>query len=193
MITTIIAGIATAATLVSNIKEMTSIIPKAPDSLTEKHRWMTVTIHNETQYSLVYMGYWFDSGRFFDAPTNVRPYESMTFSVCSKDGSILTGVTGGARFELRMPEEGGGYQSLDIAVGFARPQIGSIKSSVIYSRVPKKAYEVVTNKGTRHTSSMFSGTNVEGGQATMNFKAVATPGQGGSVTITQQILKEVIP
>jgi hypothetical protein len=66
-----VAGISTAADLVKNIKEMTSIIPKAAKDLTEKHRWMTVTVFNETQFLLLYKGNQLDHGRFWTPPSNV--------------------------------------------------------------------------------------------------------------------------
>jgi hypothetical protein len=191
--TSVITGIKTAGELADSIQKMINLIPKAADDLTEKHRWMTITTFNQTQFSLVYQRTWFKSGRFWTSPTNIAPFESMTFSVCSRDGSLLTGVTGGAAFELQMPQAGGGYQRLDIAVGFARPEIGSVKCSAIFSDDPERAYERVNSNFTRRVSNVFPGTNIYGGQVAMNFLAVASPGQEASVTITQQILKEVIP
>ena len=80
------------------IKSMSDIVPKAADELTEKFRWMTVAIRNETQFKLTHTSSWFDTGRFWDAPTGVvEPFETAVFSVCSKDGSVGTGVAGGIR------------------------------------------------------------------------------------------------
>jgi hypothetical protein len=183
-----VAGISTAADLVKNIKEMTSIIPKAAKDLTEKHRWMTVTVFNETQFLLLYKGYQLDHGRFWTTPGNVKRFDSGTFSVCNKDGSIATGASGGVKFQLQMPMVDGGYQELDIAVGFARPELGSRKCAAIYSSNPEQAYNAATSEGSMHTSRQFIGTNTRDEEVTIEFVTVATPGEGSTVTITERIV-----
>jgi hypothetical protein len=185
----VIAAIETGAELVKNIQTMLSIIPKAADELTDKHRWMTLTVRNETQFPIIYTGghYW-GSGRFWDTPEDVKPFSSETFSVCSKDGSIATGATGGVRYQLRMPMEEGGYQNLDVAIGFARPELGARKCSAIYSSDPEAAYNAASSDGSAHTSREFTGTNANGDEVTINFRTVATPGEGSTVKITEQIV-----
>jgi hypothetical protein len=188
VIAAVIAGIKTAGELASAIKDVTGIIPNAPSELTQKHRWMTVTIFNQTQFRLVFKKSWYDTGGPWQAPTDVPKFSSVTFSVCNKDNSILTGVTGGVTFTLQMPLEGGGYQDLDIGVGFARPEVGTVKCSAIYTDDPEKAYNAVNSGTTSHTSNKFSGDDVHGKEVTINFLTVASPGREASVTITQQIL-----
>jgi hypothetical protein len=188
VLTAVIAGIATGAELVKNIKEMTSIIPKAAQDLSEKHRWMTITVFNQTQFLLLYKGNQLDHGRFWTPPGNVKRFDSGTFSVCNKDGSIGTGASGGVKFQLQMPMDDGGYQELDIAVGFARPEIGSRKCAAIYSSNPEQAYNAATSEGTIHTSRQFTGTNMRGEEVTIEFGTAATPGEGSTVTITERIV-----
>ena len=44
---------------------------------------------------------WFDSGRFWSQPgSDIYPGQSATFYVCNKDGSIMTGVSGGVAFKV---------------------------------------------------------------------------------------------
>ncbi len=184
----VISGITTAVSLAESISKMTTLIPSAPKDLKDKHRWVTVTVFNQTQYSLVYQASYFDSGRFWTAPTNVEPFKEMTFSGCNKNDSILTGVSGAAIFQLQMPKKGGGYETLDIGAGFTNPQSGAFKSSGIFTSSGKAAYEATTDNTSNNTSSNYSGKDTDDKETTINFLVVSSPGQEASLTVTEQIV-----
>jgi len=184
----VISGIITAGKLAESIGKMSSLIPDVPQDLKDKHRWVTVTVFNQSQYALVYKSSYFDSGRFWTAPTNVEPFQEMTFSGCDKDGWFLTGVSGGTTFTLQMPKEGGGYQELDIGIGFTNPQSGSLKSSGVFTSSAETAYDDATDSTTNNTSSNYSGNDTNGESTTINFLLVSAPGQEARITITEQIV-----
>ena len=189
-----IAGIATAASVAENIKKMVDLVPKTPDELQQTYRWCQLVVNNQTSYPISYTGQFFEHGRYWTAPLDIQPYDSMVFSCCNKTGSIGTGVKGGARFEIRIPTTGSEYEKIYIGIGFAVPAVGSRKASVIFRKqaqgTASDACDAVTSESMRKPSRVLSGTNVEGGESTFNFVAVSSPGQQASVNITQQILTE---
>ena len=64
-IATVAGAIMEAGEIADAIKKMTDLIPRAADDLTEKFRWMTVVVRNETQFKLTHTSSYFDSGRFW--------------------------------------------------------------------------------------------------------------------------------
>ncbi len=188
-IETITGAIMTAGEIAKAIKSMADVIPKAADELTDKFRWMTLGIRNETQFKLTHTSSWFDSGRFWDSPPGIiKPFESAEFSVCSKDGSIGTGVSGGIRLEVDLEEMD---ETLFVGVGFAHPAVGTRKSSVIFHAKPgsvaRDAHEAITADTMRSNSRDLIGINRHGDRVEFDFLAVSSPGQGTMVTITQRI------
>lgn len=191
----IIQGILEAGKLAAAIKSMISLIPKAPDELKDKHRWMTIKISNETQFNLVYLGDHFNKGRLWDKSSgNIAPFEHMVVSVCSRDGSLLTGVRGGIAFKLQMPSKPNSYQNLKFGIGFSHPEVGLRKCEAFFKASPKKAFERISKEtsknSTSKTSKIFTGRNVKGKQVSINFLLVSSPGTGSNVTITEQIIKD---
>lgn len=185
----VIGGILAAAELASAIAKMGEAFPGPPAGITDKYRWLTVTVFNQTQYEIVYLGNaYFDSGRFWAAPTNIEPFSSMTLSGCNTDGSFFTGVSGGAAFQLQMPQQGGGSQTLEIDIGFTNPDMGAIKTSVLLNAGPEAAYDAATSSSSNVTSSTFSGVDDKGNPTTIQFFITASPGQEASVTITEEIV-----
>ncbi|KAH7446696.1 hypothetical protein KP509_01G069000 [Ceratopteris richardii] len=72
-------------------------------SVQDKTRWLEITLVNlSTDAKLSVDDSWFDSGRFWSQPfQSLVPGTAMTFYVCNKDGSIMTGVSGGVGLEAR--------------------------------------------------------------------------------------------
>ena len=200
----IVGGIATAASLAESIGSMSSAIPSPPAELSDKHRSVSVTIFNQTQYELHYEGAYFDSGRFWTAPTNIAPFSELTFSGCDKDGSVGTGVSGGAVFhiqaDLNIPEaekEGleileeefhtGLLSDLDLAIGFTNPGVGGYKLSGVFGGDGESAYEAATTDTSGSTSQTFSGNDTNDSPIMINFHVVSSPGTEASITLTEQI------
>jgi len=188
----VVAGaIKTAGEIAEAIKSMIDLIPKAADELTEKFRWMTVVVRNETQFKLTHTSSWFHSGRFWDSPPGViQPFESAEFSVCSKDGSIGTGVGGGIRLRVEL-DDADIDESLFVGVGFSKLTTGDRKASVIFhaesGRVARDAYDARSADTMRNNSRALTGTDRHGDRVNFNFLGVSSPGQGTTVTITQRI------
>lgn len=189
----IIEGIITAANLATAIMGMGAAASSgstAPPTgaITDSNRWLTVTVFNQTQFDLVYLAgsTYFDSGRFYTAPTNVSPFESMTFSASSSDGSYKTGVSGGVVFQLQMPSSGTSDQTQDVAIGFTNPEWGSYKTYVMFGNNADTAETNATNKSVSATSQNFSGVDTNEQPVQINFLAASSPGPEASITITQQ-------
>jgi hypothetical protein len=181
---TIIAGIKTVGELAKAIGAMSTALPKPPSDLTGKARWVTVTVFNQTQYDLVYQDSYFDSGRFWTAPTNVPPFKQMTFSACDKDNSLMTGVSGGVQFSIAIP---GNPQQF--AAGFSNPYAGANKASVLAgaSATPQAAYDAITDVTARASIPALAGKDINGKDVTLSFSLASAPGAEASVTVTQQV------
>ena len=178
----IVAGIETAGAIAEALSKMTPSVPAPPAGLTGKSHWVTMTVFNQTQYELVFQSAYFDSGRFWTAPTNVSPFEEMTFSGCESDGSIMTGVSGGVQFSIAIP---GNAQPF--SAGFSNPEIGAFKASVVAGGSPQSAYQAIDNSTINTSLGPISGTDTNGKPVTLTFSLVSSPGPEASVTVTQQV------
>lgn len=174
--------------LASAISDTVSNITAEPKELKEKYRSMRVIVSNQTQFPLVYMSSKMPHGRFWTTPTNVEAFNTMEFSACNQDNSILTGLEGVAIFQLQMSKKEGGYETLDISIGFDDPAIGSFSTSALFSSSSKKAEDALKSESTKKTSSALKGKDKKGHDVSINFIATATPGNEAKVTITQQII-----
>jgi hypothetical protein len=178
----IVAGIETAGAIAEALSKMSSSEPAPPAGLTGKSHWVTMTVFNQTQYEIVFQSSYFDSGRFWTAPTNVPPFESMTFSGCESDGSIMTGVSGGVQFSIAIP---GNAQPF--SAGFSNPEIGAYKASVVAGGTAQSAYNAIDNSTISDSIGPIAGTDTNGKAVTLNFGLVSSPGPEASVTVTQQV------
>ena len=182
----LITGILTKTALGRAIDDMGKIVSSV---LSSGEREVSVTFYNQTQFEVIYSGSsYFDSGRFDTPPTNVQPFSTMTFSGCSKDDSILTGVSGGACFQLQLMGTDNSTQELDVAIGFTNPEIGSNKASASFGSDPRAAYNGVTDSSTQAKSGLFLGTDTNGNATTIQFMLASAPGTTVSITLTQMIV-----
>jgi hypothetical protein len=170
------------AELAVAIKDMSEVIPTPPSDLTDKHRWMTVTLFNQTQFNIFWTGNdYFSSGRFWTAPTNVNPFNSMTFSVCDSDGSFLTGCSGGGAFNIQLPDG----SAIPLAVGFTNPQTGAIKAAVVQSSNAEDGYSAASSDSMSTSTQSVQGQDDKGNTVSLFFTMASSPGQEATITITQ--------
>jgi hypothetical protein len=180
---TIVTGIETAGKIAEAVGSMSALIPDTPKELTEKARWMTLTVFNQSQYQLVYDGgSYFNSGRMWKAPTTVPPFSQMTCSMSNADNSFFTGVSGGLLFTIDIP---GAPQRF--AVGFSSPYAGAYKASVVPGGTAEAAYEAIHSGSTTASISGIKGTDKEGNPVTLSFQLVSESGAEASVTVTQRV------
>lgn len=179
----VVTAIETAGAIAEALSKMSSSEPSPPAGLTGKSHWLTMTVFNQTQYELVFQSAYFDSGRFWTAPTNVPPFESMTFSGCESDGSIMTGVSGGVQFSIAIPNN-----AQQFSAGFSNPEIGAYKASVAAGGTPQSAYNAIDNSTISDSIGPIQGTDTNNKPVTMNFGLVSSPGPEASVTVTQQVI-----
>ncbi|ASC72637.1 uncharacterized protein XM38_035950 [Halomicronema hongdechloris C2206] len=183
--TVILKGILTAASLASKIGGMPAPNTGTPSGITDKARWFTMTLNNQTQWDIQYVTSYFDSGRYFTAPTTVEPFKDMEFSGCDKDGSIGTGVSGGSAFKIQIPTTDGGYETINFAVGWSNPFIGSFKTSIVLSNDPKDAYNQIQEGTSSISSDKFQGKDTDDNSVNVQINFVAESAQHMICTITE--------
>lgn len=187
-------------------KEIGGLIPSilaTPADITQKARWQTVTVVNQTQYMLVPGATYFESGRFWTAPTLVAPFNKMVFSICNADFSFFTGATGGMVLQLVAGQAN--KVVCNVGVGFGAPWAGAFDINVAFDPSASDAgaspspglsqadlaQSAFTNSSIANVtarSATFSGTDTKGSPTTVVFNAVAVPGQEAMITITQQLV-----
>lgn len=180
------------AELTTKAKAMSEDIPDPSSKLKNKHRWVSVTIFNQTQFELTYKDSYFSSGRYEDKPkSHIKPFSSETFTGCDRDGSILTGVSGGTLYLMRMPNAGNTYNEIDLGIGFSNPQTGSNKIAVLIgkSTSAKKAYEAIEENDTSKTyptqaNAALGAINTNNEETAIQFQLFASTGKGNKATIT---------
>lgn len=160
-------------------KAWTMIDP--PSELKSKFRNTSVTINNKTQFEIQWTGKeYFDSGRFWEAPSSISATEQGQFSICNKDSSFATGASAGGVFKVKLP----GGNDFEFALGASNPAFGGYKIAVVASGSAKDGYERLGN-GSATMSHSFETETSEGKVAiTLNF--IATPGNLASLNISEE-------
>lgn len=154
-----------------------------PGELKEKTRWLQFTINNKTQFPITWAGQeYFDSGRFWKAPSGIDSVAQGMFSVCNKDNSVATGVSGGVVYKLEVPDG----HSFEFALGFSNPFAGSQKASILLGSSAEGAYKEIVDHSTSRTHS-FSAVTESGEKVTVALTFTVTPAQEAMLTITQSV------
>jgi hypothetical protein len=194
--------IMTAAELASHVAGLVASIPAAPADLTEKARWQTITVVNQTQYMLIPSASYFDSGRFWTAPAAVPPFQKMTFSVCNADFSFFTGATGAVVMQVMLAPAS--QAVCNLGVGFGAPWAGGFDTNAVFDAdasstgvnpapsrtagaLAQATYDTLSTSQVNAQSGTFSGKDTQGNPTTITFAASGIPGQEAMVTVTQQI------
>uniref|UniRef100_A0A914VTJ7 Uncharacterized protein n=1 Tax=Plectus sambesii TaxID=2011161 RepID=A0A914VTJ7_9BILA len=87
-------------------------------NIKDRHRSLQLTVLNNTPYTLRYSGVYFDSGTsYYDPCAVILPGKGCTSFVASKQGAILTGVTGGTKYKIV------GSNNLSLYIGFCNPLV----------------------------------------------------------------------
>ncbi|PQE29507.1 hypothetical protein CJF32_00003258 [Rutstroemia sp. NJR-2017a WRK4] len=183
------AEIAIASLIVSSLQLAVAVkqtadasAPAIPTGLQEKKRWLQCTLKNQTQFSLLLQQTYHDSGRFYSAPGSVASFHQMTFSVCSRDNSVGTGVSGGASFRADLDH----HHSFHFAIGWTNPYLGSFKAGVIEAKAAKDGYNAASGDGSFVQSEHgYKGKDEKGENAHIIFHISATPGQKPMFVITE--------
>lgn len=188
----IIKGILTIASLASSISKMGKNTKQPPSQTEGKKAWTAITIINQTQFPLVYVGSYFSSGRFETSPTNALPFSEMTFTGVERDGSVGTGVTGGVAFYLNLQNNGEKVAKYGIGIGFTSPWIGSYKASILNIETlgnpgAEAAYDIADENSMTFESETIKGIDKDGKETNLNFRCTSAPGKYAKITITEQI------
>jgi len=91
----------------------------------QRNRSLELVIVNGTEHELRFNDEHFDSGTWFTSPKplNIQSGDVSIAFVANRQGSVLTGVTGGMKYEI----VGTGKYLL---MGFTNPQVGSYKNFI---------------------------------------------------------------
>ncbi len=198
-----LSAILTAAKLATDIAGLVASIPAPPSDLTQKARWQTITVVNQTQYAMIPTSTYFDSGRFWTAPTLVGPFQEMTFSVCNLDNSFFTGATGAVVMQVMLDQADNIVCNL--GVGFGAPFSGSFDINAVFDAnasstgvnpsptqsfadLAQATYNSNSTSSVTAQSATFSGTDTNGQPTSILFNVIAIPAQEAMVTVTQQIV-----
>jgi hypothetical protein len=189
----IIKGILTIASLASSISKMSKNTKQPPSQTEGKKAWTAITIVNQTQFPLVFVGSYFDSGRFETSPTNALVFNEMTFTGVEKDGSWMTGVTGGVAFYLNLQGNNAEVAKYGIGIGFTSPYAGTYKASILNIEAldnsgAKVAYDKAIEDAVTFESETIKGIDKDGKETNFNFRCTSAPGKYAKITITEQIL-----
>jgi len=191
-----------AADLAREIAGLVPSILATPRDITEKSRWQTVTVVNQTQFPLIPVATYFESGRFWTAPTLARPFDKAMFSVCNSDYSFFTGATGGIVMQIILDEAKKLF--CNVGIGFGTPYAGPFDINAVFdasgaaagvnpppahtpAALAQASFTDSSNSPVRARSATFAGTDTSGKPTTIVFSAVAIPGQEAMVTVTQQV------
>jgi hypothetical protein len=150
------------------------VIPAPPKSLTQKSRWLQCVVKNNTQFRIVLQDLhtYFNSGRYWQPPSDILPFDQMIFSCCEGDNTLFTGATGGTAFRLLLDS----VTSYNIAVGWTNPYAGSIKAGIVNSIYPKDGCDCASDVGNALKFDLkLKGINTDGrsGEWSLNMSAAA--------------------
>ena len=174
--------------------------PTPPAPSDEPSHYLAITVMNLTQFVLTPADNYFDSGKFFQAPSAIMPFQRMTFSVSAKDPS-LAGVSGAVTFTLNPAPN----VVCRFGVGFSNPVKGSNTSNAAFDADHNQAtnsnpvlnpislftqgtYNGNSQNTTTATSAMFTGADRQGASITIQFDGSAVPGAQATASIVQKIV-----
>ncbi|KAI0373241.1 hypothetical protein BV20DRAFT_1050152 [Pilatotrama ljubarskyi] len=159
--------------------------PPPPPGIKDKYRWLQGTIKNETQFQIQLIDSYFDSGRYWTAPTDIAPFTQMTFSCCNSDGSFLTGVAGGTAFRIIMNES----VHYDFAIGWTAPSLGSLKASIVPGSRGVYGYESASPEGGSFmTDDVYEGKDADGNPAQFKIHFSAAAGLEAMYVVKEVVL-----
>ncbi|KAI0713532.1 hypothetical protein C8Q76DRAFT_693423 [Earliella scabrosa] len=155
-------------------------IPDPSTELMDQYRWIQCTLKNETQFDVLPLDTYMDSGRYWAAPDRLAPFTQMTFSAC--DQGIFSGATGGTAFRVWLD----GEHYYDFSWGWTAPAIGSFKAAVVESDKGVDGYNAANDQhGSLVSRCLFEGKDRLGWQTRFRFRVSAEPGQKALFVVKQ--------
>ncbi|KAJ9115363.1 hypothetical protein QFC24_006978 [Naganishia onofrii] len=196
-VATVLSSAASFANSAKNIASKPAAGPK--DSLkNDKNRWLVCTVKNMTDFPVLVMAHYSNSGRYDDPPERIEPFSTMTFTCCEKDNSFMTGATGGQAFYINVDH---GHQFY-FGVGYCNPTMGSTKAGAYkasadevkdiqsdkkdaQTKVAEKAYDAASEEGNKIESDYYRAKDEEGKDVVFQFEVSASAGQKTVYTISE--------
>ncbi|TFK41514.1 hypothetical protein BDQ12DRAFT_764903 [Crucibulum laeve] len=157
MATLITGVILNTSAIMAGVGQQSVPLACADAGLKDKDHWVQCSITNETQFDMVYVGEYFDSGEYYTSPPQkISPFSNREFAVSKKWG--LAGVSGGNAWELKLDSS----HTLPLSLGFTDPVVGACKSAALPYSSAESTYSAATDKGASGASIIYSGHNSAG-------------------------------
>lgn len=160
-----------------------------PTRITDKHRWIEVTVENFSPFDIVWtrVARW-STGRFWHGaePCSIPSMTKGIFAACNTDDSILTGVGGAALFRLRLGER----LNADFTIAFSHPQESGL-ASIFGREVARKCWATFGNDTEAAFGSVGEGDKTDenvfefGDKSKIKIRLQSSAGARARVTITQ--------
>ncbi|KAG8939879.1 hypothetical protein FRC04_005828 [Tulasnella sp. 424] len=172
-----------------------------------KARWLVCTVKNMTDFPILSLANYMNTGRYDDPPQRVDPFQTMTFTCCEterrymQDKSFLLGVSGGHSFSVNMDD---GNQFF-FALGFTNTPAKGCKVSVVepaddeieklqkddkegheaQKKLAEKAYNESDLSGNMIKSHFYKAKGADKKDVVFQFQISASAGRKPVYTITE--------
>lgn len=98
-------------------------------SLEEKTRWSRIEVANETRFSFITVeGDAFDSGKYWQEPTDIPMFARGVFAVSNRANSIMTGVSGTTAYKIQSGTHESPVTEMSLVIAFSDAFISSLTS-----------------------------------------------------------------
>lgn len=162
-----------------------------PTTITEKHRWIQVTIENRTYYNVIWeeQTIKIGSGAFWEGykPKSIPALGKITIAAASGTDSFATGVSISILFKLLLNNK----NMVPITIAFTHPQESSVKSVVTFSTPKRKCWATFTDNVEKALNDVEEGTKtdeirVKDDFGDVKFRLLSTPNDKATVVIVQE-------
>ncbi|KAG8822069.1 hypothetical protein FRC17_009663, partial [Serendipita sp. 399] len=150
--------------------------PGKDSELEQAARWIHCNVRNETQFPIIPTGHYFGSGRYEKSPSYINSFSMMSFSGRNKSGSIMTGISAGASYQIVLEDNVRVY----FALGFTSPWSGGYKTAVVLSKSPIDGHNAASLEGGYvETPETYQGKDKDGNRVKVRFLFGAATGKRG--------------
>ncbi|KAK5746740.1 hypothetical protein LTS12_022637 [Elasticomyces elasticus] len=147
----------------------------------DKSRWLQGTLRNATDFPIVAIKSYFDSGRYDQSPARVDSFDTEAFTCCEGDNTFMTGVSGGQTYQIDLDED----NSFAFSIGFTNPYAGTYKAGVAASSNPEDGYNAASQAGGCVESPTYLAKDEEGHEVKVKFSISVTAGQRPQYVVSE--------
>ncbi|KAF8593003.1 hypothetical protein BDV93DRAFT_419975, partial [Ceratobasidium sp. AG-I] len=142
------------------------------DSVQEKRRWLQGVVRNATDFDVLVVTSYFDSGRYDQPPEHLRPFQLGTLTASEGENTVMTGVSGGLTYQVDIDR----LHSFYFSIGFTNPYLGAYKAGVAPTDRPVDGYNAATKEGGTVESDLYEAKDVDNNVVYIKFRITAEAG-----------------